>query len=241
MIYIKIITMGVLLLLISPKIKSQQKDSIPNLEAHYAKCDSIIKHTDFFTINYKYLDDEYNIIIDSVIFEKAIKTYGFYPERIKDHSDSLSIVMMAEFNDWDMARIAKLTISYTWIRLGYHTWQSQEEAKEFAMKFGINHPYKMKEFLINENNNDPEIIAFFNELKTKVKSQKTQTNIDVLDRDKLLIAALRCNPQHIADYQKMVTERRKEREAYLKEHGDVDPSKLGVGCGKKNCCQHKKQ
>ncbi len=228
MIYIKIITMGVLLLLISPKIKSQQKDSIPNLEAHYAKCDSIIKHTDFFTINYKYLDSDYNIIIDSETFEKAMKIYGFYPDRIKDHSDSLAIVLMAEFKDWDMDRIAKLKIGYTWLRLSYHTWQSEKEAKVFAMSFGITHPYKMKEFLIDENNTNPQIIAFFKDLKSKVKSQKTKDNIEVLNRDELLTAALRCNPQHIADYKKMVAERRKQREANYKEHGITDPSKFKI-------------
>ncbi len=201
--------MGVLLLLISPKIKSQQKDSIPNLEAHYAKCDSIIKHTDFFTINYKYLDDDYNIIIDSETFEKAIKIYGFYPGRINNHSDSLAVVMMAEFNDYDKARIAKLTIGYTWLRLSYHTWQSEKEAKEFALKFGISHPWKMKEFLIDENNNDPKNIAFFDQLRTKVKSLNIKDNSDLLNRDKLLTAALRCNPQRKADYKKMVVKRKK--------------------------------
>ena len=30
-------------------------------------------------------------------------------------------LLMAEFNDWDKAHIAKLRISYSWFRLGYHT------------------------------------------------------------------------------------------------------------------------
>ncbi len=37
----------------------------------------------------------------------------------------------------------------------------------------------------------------------------------------------------------MVAERRKQGEAYKREHGNVDPSKIGVDCGKENCCQHK--
>ncbi len=121
--------------------------------------------------------------------------------------------MMAEFNDFDKARIAKLNIGYTWLRLSYHTWQSEKEVKDFAMSFGITHPYKMKEFLIDENNNDPMINAFFNELRTKVKGGDTNENIDKLNRDKLLTAALRSNPQRIADYKKIVVDRRKQREA----------------------------
>ena len=48
---------------------------------------------------------------------------------------------------------------------------------------------------------------------------------------------MRFNPQRIADAQKDAEIRQKEKEAYLKKHGILDPTKLGVGCGKENCCQ----
>ncbi len=48
---------------------------------------------------------------------------------------------------------------------------------------------------------------------------------------------MRCNPQRILDYGKMTDKRKKQKEAYQKEHGELDPSKIGVGCGKENCCQ----
>lgn len=214
---IKLITSTVILLLtISTNIKSQQADNIPDLKAQLAKCDSIRKNTNFFTYNYKYLDDDYNIIIDTKTYKKTIKKYAFYEDRIKDYDDSLGVVMMAEFNDWDMARIANFRIGYTWLRLGYHTWQTKEEAKAFAKKFGITHPWKMREFLMDDHNNNPQIISFFNDLKAKIKSQNTKDNIEELNRDKLLTAALRCNPQRIADYKIMVAERRKQREAFQK-------------------------
>ncbi len=75
------------------------------------------------------MDDDYNIIINLETDEKTIKKYRFYADRIKDYHDSLAVVMMAEFNDNDIAHVAILRIGYTMLRLGYQIWQTQKKQK----------------------------------------------------------------------------------------------------------------
>ena len=145
--------------------------------------------------------------------------------------------MYLEFDDPDQIRIATNRITYNWGRQGYYTWLNETEAMEHALSFEITHPWRMREFLIDEKNDNPKVIAFLEDLKDKVKKETKRDDLDQLSRKDLLTVAMRCNPQRIADYEKMVAERKRQREAYLKEHGEIDPSKIGVGCGKENCCQ----
>lgn len=203
---------------------------------HKQKIDSL-KKFNYLSYKYHFLDSNYQIRIDEKTFNKAIHKYNFLEDRIKSYKDSLGVVLMIEFNDWNKVRIGKQRISYSWLRLGYHTWQSEQEAENFAHLFGITHPWRMREYLVDETNNNPLIVDFINNLRTKIKEESQEQEIDHLSRKKLLNKALLHNPRRIKDYAKLIEVRKKQEEAYLKEHGELHKSNIGVGCGKKNCCQ----
>ena len=205
-------------------------------EAHKLLVDSLSK-IDYLSYDYKYLDKGFKLKVGETEFKKAVKKFDFYPERIRTYRDSLGVVLMMEFNNWHQARIAESRISFSWLRLSYFTWQEVEEVESYTRSFDIVLPWRMYEFLIDEKNDNPKIIAFLEDLKDKVKKETKRDDLDQLSRKDLLTVAMRCNPQRIADYEKMVAERKRQRKAYVKEHGEIDPSKIGVGCGKENCCQ----
>lgn len=54
---------------------------------------------DYLAYKYKYLDKNYKIHINSDVFDHAVEKYKFYPEKIRNYSDSLAVVMMLEFDD----------------------------------------------------------------------------------------------------------------------------------------------
>ena len=192
---------------------------------------------DYLAYKYKYLDKDYSIRISSDEFNKAVENYKFYPNKINNYQDSLAVIMMLEFNDWGKCNQATITIGFSWKRLGYYTWQTEKEAKLFAKSVGINHPWRMYELLINEKDNTIGIISFFEVLRTKMINIDNNLKFENLSRKKTLFLALRINPQRIADVKKDAEIKQKEKEAYLKKHGVLDPAKLGVGCEKENCCQ----
>jgi len=174
-------------------------------QAHMRKVDSLAK-IDYIAHEYKYLNKDFTIDISAHKFQKTMKQYEYIPQRIRNYNDSLSVVLMAEFNDSDQACIANLRISYSWQRLAFHTWQTPEEAKAFAAQFGITHPWRMNEFLKDEENTNQSIVEFFNNLRLKVEKETGKTRLDNLCRKELLNNALRCNPDRI----KAINKRREE-------------------------------
>lgn len=187
---------------------------------------------DFLNYKYKYLDENYNILVDSTEFNETVAKYKFYPERIINYKDSLAIVMMLEFGDWKKCRGAVIQITYSWLRLGYHIWKSPVEAEEFAFSYGIFHPWKMKMFLTDEKNNDEKIINLYNNLKDNIAESDSTIVVDSLSRSRILDLALLYNPERMKDWQ---------RKRYIREHGKLDEKYIGKGCGKKNCCQTRKK
>jgi hypothetical protein len=201
------------------------------------KVDSLLT-INYLTYNYQYLGKDYQIEISDDLFNETLVKYSFHNEKIDTYEDSVSVVLMAEFNDWDQARIAGARICFSWQRLCYFTWQDVHEAKEMADNFVVSHPYEMYELLCNENSS-VELEQFIDELKQKVfKGNKPEA--DNLSNKEILKQAFRSNPERIALANKLQDQRRKLREAYLKEHGSIDGAQLGVSCGKENCCQTKK-
>ncbi len=157
-----------------------------------------IKLSDFnyMDYNYKYLDTKYNIHIDSASFNKFVTTYGYYKERIKSYRDSLYVITHGEFQNADMARIAVLELDYSWERLGYYTWMTPKNIKEFALEFNINHPWRMKIFLINEENNNQKVIEFYQSLHQKFKIKYPDVKY-VNGREDFLTQCFRMNPYKI--------------------------------------------
>ena len=192
---------------------------------------------DYLSYKYKYLDKNYNIHINSTDFNKAVEKYQFYPNKIRNYNDSLGVIMMIEFDDWQKCNVATNVVGYSWVRLSYHLWLTVDESKKLAKSFKINHPWRMKQFLIDENNKNKNVVKFFEDLKLKIYNKNQAIKFEGLNRSKILNLALSLNSQRIANAQKDAEIRRKEAEAYEKKHGKVDPSKLGVGCEKEDCCQ----
>lgn len=229
-------TLTLLILLISLLSFSQKvtMDDIRQMDStarakyfqlHDAKIDSLAK-IDYLDYNYTYLDKDFRINIDSDIFNSTINTYEFISEHISSYKDSLAVALMAEFNDWDQLRVAELRILYSWQRLGYHTWQSKEEAQEFAAQFELTHPWRMREFLIDEANHHQEIKKFYKQLLKKVEKETGRADLDTLSRKEFLNVAMRNNPQRIDDFRKLQQEVRKQHESYKKEHSAKEETQI---------------
>jgi len=165
---------------------------------------------DYLSYDYQYLDENYAIHIDSKTFNKAMRKYKAIRENIKSYKDSLSVVTMLEFDDWAKCNNATFIISYSWKRLGYHTWQTPVEAEKFAESFGIIHPWRMNEFLVDETNNRKEILDLYADLKVKVIQVYPEISFEGLNREQVLDLAMKNNPLRIKAFQE---------EQYIKHHG----------------------
>ncbi len=192
---------------------------------------------DYLAYKYKYLDKNYKIHINSNVFDQAVEKYKFYPEKIRNYSDSLAVVMMLEFDDWQKCNFATNVVAYQWARLSYHLWMTEDETRKFAGSFGIHHPWKFKLFLMDEANKNKIVTDFFEDLKIKISNKNPKVKFDGLNRDKILSLAARLNPERIISARKDAEARQKEAAAYEKTHGKVDQSKSGAGCGKEDCCR----
>ncbi|MCG8578902.1 MAG: hypothetical protein MI866_03245 [Bacteroidales bacterium] len=193
------------------------------LKARRKKIDSL-KTIDYLSYDYKYLNRDFEIKMSSRKFQKTMEKYDFIPQRIVSYKDSLSVVLMTEFNDWNQANISQFCITYSWFRLGYHIWQTSDEAQDFAAQFGIKHPWRMREFLVDESNTDPIIAEFFKDLQFKVEEETRKTNLDSLNREALLNKAFRSNPQRIIDFKKKQEEVRRKR----MQHQVIDKNRLQI-------------
>lgn len=180
---------------------------------------------DYLSHDYNHLDNEFRINISSVKFDSLVVMYKFYPERIKTCRDSLSVVLMGEFNDWDKARIAKNRIVFSYLRLSYYLWTTKAEAKKLCEKYDIKYPYRFYQLCAgSELNWDQELKDFIFELKNKVEVSTKNNSLDTLNNKEFLKLALVSNPQRQKDYERVKRTR-----------------KVGVSCGKANCCQNKKK
>lgn len=185
---------------------------------HMNKIDSLAQ-IDYLAYNYRYLDKDFSIHMDSITFHKAMEKYSFITHRITRYQDSLGVVLMLEFDDWDQSRIAQLSITYSWQRIGYYTWQSPQNAQAFAAQFRITHPYRMRELLIDEDYRDRRIMKFYRQLRHKVAKETGREDLDTFSREDFLKVAWRSNPERIADFKKFQEERRKQRATYRKKQG----------------------
>ena len=191
-----------------------------------------VKNVDYLNYSYKYLDKDFKIKIPNEIYQASIKEHKFIPVRVigKKYSDSLSVVLMAEFANWEQARLAQFKIGYTWERLGNHLLISENDARKLAQKYGEKFPYNFSVWIRNPENHDAYLTQFFQNLRKEVIELTGKNEIQKLSISKLMDEANRNSPDRIKKY--LAT-------AYLREHGIEPPKdfKLGVSCGKKDCCQ----
>lgn len=159
----------------------------------FAKIDSLSK-IDFLSYNYKYLDKDFKFKISKKKFEKSIEKHKFYPERLRNYKDSLGVVLMAEFNDWDAARIAELKITYSWERVGYHLLKNKDEVIEIAKKLNIKYPYRLQELLLR---NDPKVSTEIEKLRNKLFLSFEKKELKTMSSKQLLSFAFSNNPELI--------------------------------------------
>lgn len=157
------------------------------------KIDSL-KKIDFLRYNYKYLDKDFKIKIPKEVYEKTFIDYKFIPGRIRNHRDSLGVVLTAEFKDLDAARIAELRIMYTWQRVGHYTWMSENEVLELAKKLNIKMPYGLQELFLK---NDPKVKSQIQNLRDKLYLELKKEEIKTMPVNQLLNYGFKYNPELI--------------------------------------------
>ncbi|MFB9080811.1 hypothetical protein ACFFLS_21950 [Flavobacterium procerum] len=161
------------------------------LQEKNKKNDSLVK-IDFLGYKYKYLDENFKINIPKDIYEKTFTDYKFIPGRIKNYRDSLGVVLIAEFKDNDAARIAGLRINYTWKRVGYHTWMSENEILALAKKLNIKMPYRLQELFLN---NDPKVKSEIQNLRDKLFLELKKEELKTMPTQELLRYGFKYNPE----------------------------------------------
>lgn len=147
-----------------------------------------IDNVDFINYNYKNLDEDYKIIINSEDFDRTLAEYKFIKPRIRTYNDSLSVALMHEFKDWVVADVVKRRLLFSWERLGYYLHRDGAELKSVAKKLNLNHPYSVFYHLkldkYNSRIKEKEIKRLKKIISTK--TNKTQDDIDKLTNDELL-------------------------------------------------------
>lgn len=149
---------------------------------------------DYFSHSYKFLDSDYNINIDSIEYREAVRI--FFPEiaNANQKADSLSVVLMLEFQNKDKVRIAKNRLLMSWNRLGYYLFMTEDEAKSFFQPLGYKMPYVVYFDIVN-NINAEEFENLLQEIKLKLKQIRPEKNFNELSNNNLLREALFLNPK----------------------------------------------
>jgi hypothetical protein len=174
---------------------SAQKSLLTDEEV--TKIDSL-KAIDWLSHDYKHLDQDFNMVITDAQFQQTIEDGKFIKERITSHNDSLSVVLYRDLGNFDAVRIAKLRIDYSWERLGWNLLMNENEAQQLASRLGMKLPYRVKEFLEDEQNNTPERLAILNNLRTEVAQLEQVTeNVEELSLKELFNRAFRYSPERL--------------------------------------------
>lgn len=206
----------------------------------FAFSQSSTKH-DYLLYDYMFLDKDYKIIIDSATFNSLVKKHKFYPDRINKYTDSLSVVLMGELDDWSEIRKAKLQINYSWNRASLYLQKDEEFLKSLGNNLGIRHPYNFIELLKKEKVKFPELVKVLQDLKVKlVKSYKIdKQEIDSLSNRKLLKLSFNKNPKvkELKVQYILNNNMRKFEIKHKRKPTAAEILSLGTGCGKENCCQ----
>jgi hypothetical protein len=129
-------------------------------------------------------------------FNKTLKNYKFIEKRINTYSDSLSVVLMNEFGDWQKNRIAKLRITYKWERVGYHIWENEDFVKELAKNHKIKMPYELQEKFYEPKGNS-EIILIVKNLRKKLHQKFKKDTLKTMSNKDLMKFAFNNNPEVI--------------------------------------------
>lgn len=201
----------ILFISISGFSQKQDAKNIPNMSKEEfdiflakkrIKLDSLRK-IDFLDKNYTYLDANFKPVISSKTFNLAVEENKFIKSRIRNYKDSLRIILAYEIKDSDASRFATNRIGYTWLRLGYHLWLSEEECKEIGENFGFTHPYKFKEHIIDDKDKGKERLLFIRNFKKRMQKETNYQLDTFINTSNLLDFALHKNPVRIKAFKKI--------------------------------------
>lgn len=155
--------------------------------------------------------------------------------------DSLRQALRLELKNDKEVFQAFRTLTYSWKRLSYHLWLSEEETKAFAAAHGFTHPLAFKYYLL-ENGNSSDIADFKKELRDKIIESTKNDTVLSLDNDALLNFALanseeRIKDEIMANYKISVGNASDEVcQDYLTSLMDENGKIKKKGCGKIDCC-----
>jgi len=196
--YIYIYTLSVL------NLYAQNKQEY---QLHMKKIDSLIQ-IDYISYNYQYLDENFNICISKKKFKATISKYKYYKDRIQSYTDSLNIALMAEFGDFDQARMAKVDITFNWQDLEYYLWLPTSTLKSISTVLGFYHPMQLYNYFYNGIKTEAFRDNTMDALRQRLYDATEDEEVLGLDNKKLMKYAFHHHP-------KIVTLKR----AHHKAHG----------------------
>lgn len=171
---------------------------------------------DYLNYDYQFLDEDYNMLVSTQEFSALLQKDNLPEQAVVTYSDSLSLVLAAEFQTYSEVREAMYVLQFTWKRVGYHLWMSASEAEVFAVALGQDrHPYLLMSYIYNEEHQEKDILDLIANLKAKLGFE-TGAKVPVLSRKKLLDETYRYNPQRLEELRK--------KKVAVHEHECSDPS-----------------
>lgn len=189
----KIILKASLLILIvmSCSIKNRDVKSNSNITFRESTKKDSLLNIDYVDKNYKYLDEDFAIKIDSEIFE-TIKDRD-----PRDYKDSLFVILYHELhNDSFAVNVAFHRILFSWRKLSYYILEDEKTAEAITRSFGFTHPYKFYEYLRDETISDSKKLEFLEGVKAKLEMELNET-VEFKSYKDLLNASFKHNPERI--------------------------------------------
>lgn len=209
-------------LLSQSTIPKFEKPTVAEVKEQYAK----YKEFDYFNYDYKYLDEDFRIVMDNVLFNQLLKMNNFYADRIISYKDSLAVALCGEFDTWPQRNIAHFRITYTWNRLSYMLWVSEIEAMNIAEKYSFHHPYLLYQYVYKHPEQwDQYMIDFTNDLRKRIYSETANEEVLIMNNKELMNYAHVNSPKRLADLNSISKQ----------ECSSTDSKK----CTDPNCCQIK--
>lgn len=186
-----------------------------------------ISNYDFLELDFSipeltYIDDDFKIkksLTESEFIELR-KNAGFYSNVPLQFQDSLRILLYHDLQDSDKAYKTALQMGYSWLRLGYHMWLCEADAKHFALRYSLWHPYQMRSLLNHPEKWDAYMKQWVLTFRKKMFRSTNDSEVLTMPNELLFNYALRNSSDRIRDFELLKT-------------GKIVSQK---GCGKDNCC-----
>ncbi len=156
-----------------------------------------IQNINFLNYKYKSLDSNYKIILPKDTFIKTVAQYKFNSNSLKKYTDSLTVALMYDLGNWQLARVANMQITYPWVRVGWHLWLDTLATLQLAKQLSISKPYQLLAYFKNDSIKSEIKNSCFAKLKTTLASNKNADSLSKFSTAQLLKYAFKHNPQVI--------------------------------------------